>query len=54
MGRLIWIAAAGIAVALLPTGATAATGDRAGLALLDRVHRAYARVPALVSPDPRC
>jgi hypothetical protein len=48
MGRLVWIAAAGGAVALLPTGATAATGDRAGLALLDRVHRAYARVPAVI------
>ena len=48
MGRLIWIAAAGVAVALLPTGATAATGDRAGLALLDRVDRAYARVPAVI------
>jgi hypothetical protein len=48
MGRLMWIAAAGAAAALLTTDATAATGDGGGLALLDRVHRAYAHVPAVI------
>lgn len=35
------------ATALVSSSAAAATGDRAGLALLDRVHRAYARVPGV-------
>jgi hypothetical protein len=48
MGRLMWIVAASAAAALLTAGATAATGDRDGLALLDRVHRAYAHVPAVL------
>jgi hypothetical protein len=35
------------ATALVSSSAIAATGDRAGLALLDRVHRAYAQVPGV-------
>jgi hypothetical protein len=47
MSRLIRIAAGLATAGLVGSAATAATGDRAGLALLDRVHRAYARVPAV-------
>src|SRR5947207_4720350 len=36
------------ATALVSSSAAAATGDRAGLALLDRVHRAYAQVPGVI------
>ena len=35
------------ATVAVSSSATAATGDRAGLALLNRVHRAYAQVPAV-------
>jgi len=47
MGGLTRIAGFGAATALLAPAATAATGNRAGLALLDRVHRAYAHVPGV-------
>jgi hypothetical protein len=47
MGGLTRIAAAGGAAALLAPAAMGATGDRAGLALLDRVHHAYAHVPGV-------
>jgi hypothetical protein len=47
MGGLTRIAGFGAATALLAPSATAATGDRAGLALLGRIHRAYADVPGV-------
>jgi hypothetical protein len=47
MSRVTRIAAGAATAALVSSSATAATGDRAGLALLDRVHRAYAHVPAV-------
>ena len=47
MAVLTRTGAALAATALLGSAAAAATGDRTGLALLDRVHRAYTRVPGV-------
>src|SRR5262249_5756264 len=47
MGGLTRVAALAATTALLAPGASAATGDRAGLALLDRVHHAYVDVPGV-------